>query len=158
MAGADLSAWVAKPPPRSKDPTAMVQEAESLGQNTESNSPHPESVSANDMSASPREGSQTHSKPDTLSPAEQTHFTNDFYIDVPAPSDREEYEHLPGYFTVRRILQEVTPARYLVKLRSGEVDLVSLSRIQTSLTCPLPSFTLILPFPWAPQHKAFIQR
>jgi hypothetical protein len=132
MAGIDLSAWVGKPPPRSKDPDDALKDAgqsegeTSSGRKSYSKSPDPESVSSKDVSASPTEGSKTHSKPDSLSPPRQTLPTNGFYIDIPAISDKEQYGHLPGYFTVHKILREVTPARYLVKLRSGEVDLVSL--------------------------------
>lgn len=39
--------------------------------------------------------------------------------------EREEYEHLPGYFEVKRILYSLPDRQYVVKLGSGEVDLVS---------------------------------
>ena len=132
MAEIDLSTWVGKPPPRAKDQEAPMQYAgqsegnTSSGQKTDTRSTPPESVSSKNVSASSRESSQPFHKPDTLSPPEPTHPTNDFYIDIPALSDKEEYEHLPGYFTIHKIVREVSPARYLVKLRSGEVDLVSL--------------------------------
>ena len=121
MPGVDISIWVGKPPPRddARHEAGQEEEQESLQRDTYSQSPHPQSVSNEDVSASSRAWGQTHSKTDTPS--------NGIYIDIPDLSDKENYEHLPGYFTVQRILREVTPGHFLVKLRSGEADLVSMS-------------------------------
>lgn len=127
----DLSAWVGKPPPMAKDPDAATPHTgqsegnTSSGRKTDTRSTPPDIVSSRDMSASSRESSQPFDKPDTLSNPDPTHANNGFYIDIPVLSNTDEYEHLPGYFTIHKIVREVTPARYLVKLRSGEVDLVS---------------------------------
>lgn len=49
------------------------------------------------------------------------------YIDVPKLSheDKQDYEFLPGHFSVRKVLSKSDEDRYLVQLDSGEVDLVS---------------------------------
>ncbi len=131
MAAVDISVWVGKPPARVKVPDVAMPDPEqdgeegSLRRKTDSDSLPSESVSYKDASASPRGQSQTQSRPNTRSPAYQTHHENSFYIDIPPLTDNEDYEHLPGYFAVHRILREVTPGHYLVELRSGEVDLVS---------------------------------
>lgn len=80
-----------------------------------------------DSSSSSRGGSQSHSTPDTQLPSQQPQLENGFYIEIPHISDKENYEHLPGYSTVLKILREVKPGHYLAKLGSGEVDLVSVS-------------------------------
>jgi hypothetical protein len=141
MTEVDFSGWVGKPPARPKVTNRGIHDARedeeerSLGRKTDSDSPAPESVSYKDVSASPRAISQTHSKPITRSPSYQAQLENGFYIDIPHLLDKEDYEHLPGYFTVQRILREVTPGRYLVKLRSGEVDLVSMPSVTSSAAC-----------------------
>ena len=56
--------------------------------------------------------------------------TSNCYVQVPAmPHDAEEYEYLPGHFKVKRVISELKGKRFLVKLQSGEVDLVSHSLI-----------------------------
>jgi hypothetical protein len=141
MAEADFSGWVGKPPTRPKATNRGIHDAGedgeegSLGRKTDSDSPAPESVSYEDVSASPRAISKIHSKSITRSPSYQAQLENGFYVDIPHLSDKEDYEHLPGYFTVQKILREVTPGQYLVKLRSGEVDLVSMPSVTSSAAC-----------------------
>lgn len=43
--------------------------------------------------------------------------------------EKEQYEHLPGYFTVRKILYAMPDRKYIVKLASGEVDAVERSQL-----------------------------
>lgn len=43
--------------------------------------------------------------------------------------EREEFEHLPGHFAVRKILYAMPDRRYVVKLESGEVELVERSQL-----------------------------
>jgi hypothetical protein len=48
------------------------------------------------------------------------------YVQVPPlPDDEEEYEYLPGHNRVKRVMSEYKGERFLVKLQSGEADLVS---------------------------------
>lgn len=51
------------------------------------------------------------------------------YVEVlPLPDDEEEeYEYLPGHYRVKRVMSEYKGERFLVKLQSGEADLVSRS-------------------------------
>lgn len=134
----DFSLWVRGPKPQEKgsadadvamDDTAQDAGNGPLGRNTDSDSSRAESASYKDMSASPprrRSRSRKPSNRDTLSPPYQPYRKSGFYIDLPYLSDKEDYEHLPDYFNVDKILREVTPEQYLVKLKSGEVDLVSM--------------------------------
>lgn len=101
------------------------EEGRSSQSKTDLISPQPENV-LEDLSTASTAQSQAHNKSDARTPSSQTDPVNDFYIDIPHLSEKEEYEHLPGYFTVQRILREVRPDHYLVKLRSGETDLVSM--------------------------------
>ena len=48
-----------------------------------------------------------------------------FIIEIPDIPNKDEYQHLPGHFEVSRVLSEYSASRYLVKLRSGERDIVS---------------------------------
>ena len=41
--------------------------------------------------------------------------------------DEEDYEYLRGHYKVRRVVSEYKGERFLVKLQSGEADLVSVS-------------------------------
>jgi hypothetical protein len=54
-------------------------------------------------------------------------FQKHFYIDVPRLSEEEKqtYEYLPGHFTVERVLSQRKDKRYVVRLESGERDVVS---------------------------------
>lgn len=107
------------------DAAAYEEEQSSRGHRTDSIPADSESVSNKDMSASTKECSPSHNRPDAGSPFQETNHKNGFHIHVPNRSDKEDYEHLPGYFTVQRILREVKSGKYLAKLRSGEIDLVS---------------------------------
>lgn len=55
-------------------------------------------------------------------------FQQKFYIDIPKLDEeaKDQFDYLPGHFTVNRILSELSRDRYLVKLASGERQLVSL--------------------------------
>jgi hypothetical protein len=103
-------------------------EGTSLHSRPDSNSSQPESISDKDKTGSPgpKSWSNTNSTPNSPSPSHQPQLVNGFYIDIPQLSDESEYEHLPGYFAVKEIIREVKPGRYLVRLGSGEVDLVSM--------------------------------
>lgn len=145
-----ISVWVGRPPARPEVKDVAIHDAEqdkedgSLGRKTDTESLDVKSVSDEDESASVREGSRRRSRSNTSSPSSQTYRESSFYIDVPQLSDNGDYEHLSGYFTVLRILREVTRGRYLVKLKSGEVDLVS-TPFCNFLKCCLYLSLLVLP-------------
>jgi hypothetical protein len=101
------------------------EEQSSRGHGTDSTPADSESVSNKDVSASTKECSPSYNRPDAGSPFHEINHKNGFHIHVPNLSDKEDYEHLPGYFTVQKILREVKSGKYLAKLRSGEIDLVS---------------------------------
>ena len=65
---------------------------------------------------------------------------NGFFVDIPKIPNKDEYEHLPGHFTVDRVLSEYSQDRYLVKLRSGEVEFVCVPKC-SSITSPSFAFT-----------------
>ena len=46
-------------------------------------------------------------------------------VNVPGLSREGSFERLPGYHSVKQILQESSPDKFMVKLESGEVELVS---------------------------------
>ncbi|KIW89513.1 uncharacterized protein Z519_09669 [Cladophialophora bantiana CBS 173.52] len=54
-------------------------------------------------------------------------FQKHFYIDVPKLTDEEKeaYEYLPGHFSVEKVLSERKDRKYIVRLESGEQDIVS---------------------------------
>jgi hypothetical protein len=63
------------------------------------------------------------------------------YIDIPKLSEeeKEEYEYLPGHFSVQRIVSKLRGARYAIKLKSGESDIVSAIYPPTSSSLLLTS-------------------
>ena len=150
MTEVDFAIWVGKPPPPQRGTVhesgeeddqgeKVVEDGEgeesgedaegtSLHIKTYSNSSQPESFSDKDKTWShgPKSWSNINSMPNSPSPSLQPQNVSGLYIDIPQLSDESEYEHLPGYFAVQEIIREVTPGRYLVRLGSGEVDLVSM--------------------------------
>lgn len=52
-------------------------------------------------------------------------------IEVPELSEdeREQYEHIPGHFSVRKILYALPNHKYVVKLDSGEIEVVRRSQL-----------------------------
>ena len=55
-----------------------------------------------------------------------------FIIDIPPVNNKEEYEYLPGHFYIQRVVSEHSHNKYVVRLGSGEQDLVCPARP----TCP----------------------
>lgn len=56
---------------------------------------------------------------------------NGFFIDIP-PMDEEEkkeYEYLPGHFSAKEVVSELGGDRFVVRLKSGEKQLVSYSSL-----------------------------
>jgi hypothetical protein len=155
MAGVNISAWMGKPPVRSKAAHLAKQnvgedEEEILGQNTFSSSPPSVRVLSKDVSASSRGTRETPGRTHSPSPQSLSQSANGFYIAIPDISDREGYEHLAGYFTVHKILREVAPGHYLVKLKSGEIDLVSMPPKENSSEACLLLLCQVSPRPHLP--------
>ncbi|KAL5361398.1 hypothetical protein BJX96DRAFT_84461 [Aspergillus floccosus] len=75
------------------------------------------------------------SKPEShkISPEEQNALVSRVVaVEPPSISDSDEYEWLPGHFDVRCVLQEAEDADfYVVKLKSGEVEMMPFSRLET---------------------------
>lgn len=144
MAEVDYSMWLGKPTTRPQAKNVVVyigrrdEEEESLGLKSDSNSPPSASVPDKEVRTSSRESSSTHDGSVARSPSSQSRHGHDFYIDIPDLSNKQDYEHLPGYYTVHKIMREVGSGRCLVKLKSGELDLVSLPSTNTVVQCCLP--------------------
>lgn len=59
------------------------------------------------------------------------HLQHGFYIDIP-PMDEEEkneYEYLPGHFSAKEVISELGRDRFVVRLKSGEKQLVGHSSL-----------------------------
>ncbi|KAE8148985.1 PHD/FYVE-zinc-finger like domain-containing protein [Aspergillus avenaceus] len=56
-------------------------------------------------------------------------------VEIPAISNKDEYDFLPGHFDVQHVIKETTIASeepsYLVRFRSGGLDFVSSSRLES---------------------------
>jgi hypothetical protein len=137
---ADLSAWMGKPPsgPEHFDSGQVENEAnvesEPAPRSSQSGTDaepytgseaEPDTGSEAGSAGIPSVKSRNHSEPDSRSSSVGYQNGSGIYIDVPRIHDKEDYEHLPGYFTVHRIIREVKPGCYLAKLKSGEFDQVS---------------------------------
>ena len=140
----DLSAWLGKPPTTRKS----VEDAEA-GCDSSNEPSLPEEAETADLSDSDGEQAQSEAgdRGGMASEEEQASqrspspkLQNGFFVDVPKIPNKDEYEHLPGYFTVDRVLSEYSQDRYLVKLRSGEVELVCVPKCSSTF----PSFALNL--------------
>ena len=147
----DLSAWLGKPPttPNVQQNSKSVEDAE-VGSNSSNEPSLPEAETA-DLSDSDVEQAQSEAEEqDSLSSEEEQasqrgpspKLQNGFFVDIPKIPNKDEYEHLPGHFTVNRVLSEYSQDRYLVKLRSGEVELVCVPKC--SSTSPSFVFNLFL--------------
>ena len=146
MDAIDISSWLGKPPENQKadeDAGKKTASQGSRGSDSESAVTAPSVTSSGGdiqhienpipMSADGR-GSPADdlSSEDELVTSIVTRIQQDFYIDVPKLSEeeKEEYEHLPGHFSVQKVLAQLKGDKYLVRLKSDEKDLVS------GLTCP----------------------
>jgi hypothetical protein len=138
----DLSSWLGKPPENSKPLEQQPEDAESQGSDSGDRrtpiSISDASSSADDIlheepihnrvkrarfSEEPSSGDE-----DASLAAVTSRLQHNFYIDVPKLSEEEkqEYEYLPGHFSVRRVLSNLEGDQHIVELESGERDLVSL--------------------------------
>jgi hypothetical protein len=146
-----LSAWLSKPPTTRKS----VEDAEA-GCDSSNEPSLPEEAETADLSDSHGEQVQSEAgdRGGMASEEEQASqrspspkLQNGFFVDIPKIPNKDEYEHLPGHFTVDRILSEYSQDRYLVKLRSGEVELVRVPKCSSASSFAFPYF-------WIPNHSS----
>lgn len=135
----DLALWTSKPPPSSKLRESSQQEISS-----DSDVQHPEHSPPLSEDSSEADGIAYDGTP--LHTFRRTQGTEDidtsdadsledvlpqlqrgFYIDVPymPESERQAYEFLPGHDSVDTILSEAKGGRYIVRLKSGDKQMVS---------------------------------
>ena len=142
MDAVDLSAWLGKPPttPKIQQNSELTEDAES-----ESDSSHGQSTAEDAEPAEPSDSdvqqpqSETEEGDELAFEEEDPSFfgstsrlQNGFFIDIPKILNKDDYEHLPGYFTVDRVLSGYSQGKYLVKLGSGELELVSVPKFSPS--------------------------
>ena len=138
----DLMSWMGKPPERSSQ-EASPERVEQTNESDESPvepSPPPSSsdseVEEITFDGTPAVKSAPHQSMAEIEDEDDStdsvielvpQFAQRFYIDVPklADQDKSQYDRLPGHDIVQRILSEYRGDRYLVKLESGEKELVS---------------------------------
>ena len=77
-------------------------------------------------------------------PASIGMFQKHLFVDVPKLSEEEKetYEYLPGHFSVERVLYRQKDNRYVVRLESGEQDIVSYSSPGMTFTSFTPEIEL----------------
>lgn len=142
----DLDGWLGKPPEIPKAPTpdaAIVVDADSdvhmSDKNlTDSDIGSPEGLQEEIQSEVDRNTQETRrevissddeedDEEEDDTEADSAHgAASNVYVQVPPlPDDQEEYEYLPGHYRVKRVMSEYKGERFLVKLQSGEADLVS---------------------------------
>ena len=142
MDAAELSAWLGKPPttPNLQQNSKSAEDAEA-GCDSSNERSLPEEVETTDLSDSDAEQAQSEveGRDGLASEEEQSsqrgpspELQNEFFIDIPKIPNKDEYEHLPGHFTVDHVLSEYSQDRYLVKLRSGEVELVRVPKCSST--------------------------
>jgi hypothetical protein len=150
MDAGDLSAWFGKPPTTLKvqqDGESAESAENSVGSGEEQSIP--EEVEPADASDSDMEQPQSEDgeRPELALGSEQDSFHgqvsrlhNGFIIDIPKIPNKDDYEHLPGHFTVDRVLSEHPRDKYLVKLASGEIELVRIPKFPIFHSCPSHTF------------------
>ena len=148
---ADLSSWLGKPPATSRihETTEPLEEAQSDGGSSSEQSAIEEVViTESDHSVTEESVIQLGEKDELASEEDvvpshglPSRTRTSFFIDIPEIPNKDDYEHLPGYFTVDRVLAEYPQNKYLVKLGSGEVDLVSVHGRSSATSAPWPSLT-----------------
>jgi hypothetical protein len=147
MDGIDISSWLGKPPENEKADDHAGKETESQGSrgsDIESAVSAPSVTSSGDdiqhIDENPipvsddGHGSPAdeHSSDDELVTSIVTCIQQGLYVDVPKLSEEEKegYEHLPGHYSVQKVLAKLKGDKYVVRLKNEEKDLVS------ALTCP----------------------
>src|SRR4051812_39545717 len=130
----DLSAWLGKPPTTSnvQQNSKSVDDAEAGSDSSNEPSLREEAETADLIDSDIEQAQSEAEERDNLASEEERasqcslspKLHNGFFIDIPQIPNKDEYEYLPGHFTVDRVLSEYPQDGYLVKLRSGEVESV----------------------------------
>lgn len=139
---ADLSSRLGKP---TAAPNAWQNSKPKKGAERGSNSSHkqlaPEEIEPSDDSSLEQSQSEAKKRDELASeedgdssPGPAFRLHNGFFIDIPKIPNKDDFEHLPGYFVVDCVLSEYAKDRYLVKLGSGEIELV---RVRTFFHPPI---------------------
>ena len=152
MDAEDISAWLGKPPTVSKiqqssEPTEGVRDGiDSSDEHFGAEQIEPIIISDSDMQQPQSDvGEQDETDSEEASASGlSSRLQNGFFIDIPEIPNKDEYESLPGHFVVDRVLSEHLPDKYLVKLGSGEVELVRVPKISPPAN-PSPSLTFYFP-------------
>ena len=131
----DLSAWLGKPPEDSKPPAPITVEMEEsdasdmgLSEPEQQDSSKMAEVEAGIAALAaddPAPVLVAEEEEDDVVEMMSPRSRGGFIIEIPDIPNKDEYRHLPGHFDVSRVLSEYSASRYLVKLRSGERDIVS---------------------------------
>ena len=136
MEGADLTAWMGKPPTKRKSGTAQYNATSPSSSQTDEdvdmvNGGTPARSARSDSSIMPTietRGASDNEDTDSASHAHPSPYNGlevGFYIDVPAlPDDADTYQHPPGYYTAARVISEYRKDRFVLQRASGEKDLV----------------------------------
>jgi hypothetical protein len=146
--GADITAWMGKPPGK----PAEAEGSSTRSASTSASDSSPEEINYDgtpvkrrtvpvvlrddqDSDDDPAHHQFTTSNNDETGEV-MSRFQHNFFINVPKIDDdeKEEFQHLPGHFTVKKILSEFSEDRYLVKLASGEKQLVSYPGLLSSIS------------------------
>jgi hypothetical protein len=134
MGAMDLSAWLGSPPiaPKDRQNAKFPDSALSASDSSQEHSPldeiQPADADEGDIDHPQTEPGERDDpgldlEEDSLSGrASRLHIG--FIIDVPPIQNKSDYEYLPGHFVVDRVLSEYPGHQYLVKLASGEIELV----------------------------------
>lgn len=151
----DIAAWVGKPPEK---PKYMAQPAE-YSDSEVSNEEASEKLASNhvvddttdvqnEVQQWPQDesGSEYDDDPEATSDLPRASF----YIDIPrlTEEEKEQYEYLPGHFSVRKVLSQQRDKRYKVLLKSGESVIVSgrHNLVTVLLSCSARPLLLILAY------------
>lgn len=145
---ADLSLWTGRPTEAAlsalRDPSQREEPSADSDASSHQQSPTPSEGSSEaegvtyDGSAAPTFKSPDGAiRSDTEDVEEMIpQLQHGFYIDIP-PMDEEEkdeYEYLPGHFSAKEIISESGTDRFVVRLQSGEKQLVGCSSLCFALS------------------------
>jgi hypothetical protein len=148
----DLDSWLGQPPERPKEPTPdPIVDADSDVQLsdhnlTDSDAASPERthdvITVREVVREAEEDevelSSNDEDEDVFKVGSQRAETSNVYVEVsPFMDDYEDYEYLRGHFRVRRVVSEYKDEKFLVKLESGESDLVGSLSCLSNRSCLL---------------------
>ena len=145
MATIDLSKWMGEPPANSsskKSPTGSESESEygSAREGDGGRDVGSDGASEDDASdhALESEGNalaqhQKRSTSDDQQPTSPSDRLQQVSVEIPPLAADSSWERLPGYYTAVKVLREVESERFLLRLGSGELEVVRFTLLITSL-------------------------